>query len=176
MGESASRSLRGAAVGLEVSALVLTACTGLRSSNGTSKTPAAVAGSPSSGCGRQVTPGAVVPGSTENQMLTTGSVSGSYWLTVPDSCEENSSSATAMVRVWAAESDLEVRSRAGTAFMSTTMAWIRTVPANRAARAHRANDRSLRDAQVRGTINGSGVQNGMMPGASTLGVPPRTAG
>ena len=78
------RSLRWALVGLVAPALVLTACTGPRSSNGPTKTSAVgTAGSPSSGCGRQVPPGAIAPGSTGSRTLTTGNVSGSYLLTVP---------------------------------------------------------------------------------------------
>ena len=80
-----SRSARWAAVALVGAALALTACTGPRSSSGSTGTSVASAGSPSSGCGHPVTTGAVAPGTTESRTLTAGTVTGTYWLTVPRS-------------------------------------------------------------------------------------------
>jgi polyhydroxybutyrate depolymerase len=73
------------AVALLGLSLGLTACTGPRSSATSTKTAAISGGSPSSGCGRLRSTGALAPGSTETRALTSGTTTGSYQLTVPRS-------------------------------------------------------------------------------------------
>jgi hypothetical protein len=80
-----SRSASWAAVGLVGAALVLTACTGARSSSRATNPWVVSAGSGSSGCGPRMPAGAVAPGTTQNRTLSAGAIAGSYWLTVAHS-------------------------------------------------------------------------------------------
>lgn len=71
------------AVGLVGFSLVLTACTGPRSSADSTKSVAIAGGSPSAGCGHGRSSGALAPGATGTRTLASRATTGSYQLTVP---------------------------------------------------------------------------------------------